>query len=447
MDDKTFNKELDAWIEQLNECKQLSENQVKVLCEKAKEILTQESNVQEVRCPVTVCGDVHGQFHDLMELFKIGGKSPDTNYLFMGDYVDRGYYSVETVTLLVSLKVRFRERITILRGNHESRQITQVYGFYDECLRKYGNANVWKYFTDLFDYLPLTALVDNQIFCLHGGLSPSIDTLEHIRALDRLQEVPHEGPMCDLLWSDPDDRGGWGISPRGAGYTFGQDISETFNHANGLTLVSRAHQLVMEGYNWCHDRNVVTIFSAPNYCYRCGNQAAIMELDDTLKYSFLQFDPAPRRGEPHVTRRTPDYFFQAHVYCDSGAPVASRWDVPRLAEDLLLLRVKLAAAAFQGSFSRTTGAHSAMNMAAELSTTININEPRWDQSTFVGRAKHFFTVTDPRNVLLTNEQLTHAHNIITEYRKGVVAPGLTEDELWRAKYILTQHFTLIQERR
>lgn len=150
--------------------------------------------------------------------------------------------------------------------------------------------------------------VDGQIFCLHGGLSPSIDTLDHIRALDRLQEVPHEGPMCDLLWSDPDDRGGWGISPRGAGYTFGQDISETFNHTNGLTLVARAHQLVMEGYNWCHDRNVVTIFSAPNYCYRCGNQAAIMELDDTLKYSFLQFDPAPRRGEPHVTRRTPDYF-------------------------------------------------------------------------------------------------------------------------------------------
>lgn len=155
----------------------------------AKEILAKECNVQEVKCPVTVCGDVHGQFHDLMELFRIGGRSPDTNYLFMGDYVDRGYYSVETVTLLVALKVRYKERITILRGNHESRQITQVYGFYDECLRKYGNANVWKFFTDLFDYLPLTALVDGQIFCLHGGLSPSIDTLDHIRALDRLQEV------------------------------------------------------------------------------------------------------------------------------------------------------------------------------------------------------------------------------------------------------------------
>lgn len=161
----------------------------------AREVLMEESNVQPVRCPVTVCGDIHGQFvssslhywklwgllltwepspcaglcvrppkqHDLSELFRIGGNSPDTNYLFMGDYVDRGYYSVETVTLLVAMKVRYRDRVTILRGNHESRQITQVYGFYDECLRKYGNANVWKCFTDLFDYLPLTALIENTV--------------------------------------------------------------------------------------------------------------------------------------------------------------------------------------------------------------------------------------------------------------------------------------------
>ena len=129
----------------------------------------------------------------------MGGKSPDTNYLFMGDYVDRGYYSVETVSLLVCLKVRYPERVTILRGNHESRQITQVYGFYDECLRKYGNSKVWNNFTDLFDYFPLTALVDGQIFCLHGGLSPSIDTLDHIRSLERVQEVPHEGKKVFLL--------------------------------------------------------------------------------------------------------------------------------------------------------------------------------------------------------------------------------------------------------
>jgi len=286
----------------------LSENEVQELCSKAREILMKEQNVQPVRCPVTVCGDIHGQFHDLMELFRIGGRPPDTNYLFLGDYVDRGYNSVETVSLLVALKLRYKDRLFILRGNHESRQITQVYGFYDECVRKYGNANVWKQFTDLFDHLPLCALIEKQIFCLHGGLSPSIESLNHIMEADRVQEVPHEGPMCDLLWSDPDDRSGWGISPRGAGYTFGQDVSEQFNRNNSLTLIARAHQLVMEGFNWAHDKNVVTIFSAPNYCYRCGNQAAIMEIDENIDYTFLQFDPAPRRGEPQVTRRTPEYF-------------------------------------------------------------------------------------------------------------------------------------------
>jgi serine/threonine-protein phosphatase 2A catalytic subunit len=299
---------IDKYIEQLFDCKLLTELEVKHLCEKAKEILIEESNVQPVRAPVTVCGDIHGQFHDLMELFKIGGKAPDTNYLFMGDYVDRGYYSVETVSLLVALKVRYRERITILRGNHESRQITQVYGFYDECSRKYGSTNVWKCFTDLFDHLPLSAVVENQFFCLHGGLSPNATTLDEIRQVNRIQEVPHEGPMADLLWSDPDNINGWGPSQRGCGYTWGQEISEQFNHTNNLKMICRAHQLMMEGYQESQDKNVVTVFSAPNYCYRCGNQAAIMEVDENLKETYLQFDPAPRRGEVQLTTRTPDYF-------------------------------------------------------------------------------------------------------------------------------------------
>jgi serine/threonine-protein phosphatase 2A catalytic subunit len=307
MSEDLSNFDVDQMIQQVTECKPLSENQVSKLCDKAREILQTESNVHVVRAPVTVCGDVHGQFHDLLELFKIGGVPPDTNYLFMGDYVDRGYYSVETVTLLLLYKIRYRDRIHILRGNHESRQITQVYGFYDECVRKYGSANVWKMFTDLFDYLPLSAVVENEIFCLHGGLSPSLDTIAHIRSLERVQEVPHEGPMCDLLWSDPDERQGWAPSPRGAGHVFGADVSEQFCHNNGLKTIARAHQLVMDGFNWSQ-KAVVTIFSAPNYCYRCGNMAGIMELDEHMNKCFSQFDPAPRRGEAQVSKKTPDYF-------------------------------------------------------------------------------------------------------------------------------------------
>eukprot|EP00771_Trimastix_marina_P000540 gnl/Trimastix_PCT/1560.p1 GENE.gnl/Trimastix_PCT/1560~~gnl/Trimastix_PCT/1560.p1 ORF type:complete len:306 (+),score=48.57 gnl/Trimastix_PCT/1560:79-996(+) len=298
---------LDRWIEQLYQCEPLAENEVKQLIDKASEILINEENIVNCHAPITIVGDIHGQFHDLMELFRIGGYSPDTNYIFLGDYVDRGYYSVETVSLLVALKVRFPKRVTIIRGNHESRQITQVYGFYDECLRKYGSTDVWTWFTDMFDYLPLGALIENEIFCIHGGLSPAIDTLDHIRGLNRNQEIPHEGPMCDLLWSDPDDRVNWGASPRGAGFTFGLDVSQQFIKNNGLRLLVRAHQLVMEGFNWTHDRGVVTLFSAPNYCYRCGNQGAILELDENLQFIYQQFDPAPRRGEPHVSRRAPGF--------------------------------------------------------------------------------------------------------------------------------------------
>lgn len=234
---------------------------------------------------------------------------PNTSYLFMGDFVDRGFYSVETFLLLLALKVRYPDRITLIRGNHESRQITQVYGFYDECIRKYGSITVWRYCTEIFDYLSLSAIINGRIFCVHGGLSPSIEKLDQIRVIDRKQEVPHDGPMCDLLWSDPEDSNGWNVSPRGAGYLFGSDVVAAFNSTNNLDMICRAHQLVMEGYKWHFDETVLTVWSAPNYCYRCGNVAAILHLNDNLKRDFTIFDAAPQeqRGIPSK-KPQPDYF-------------------------------------------------------------------------------------------------------------------------------------------
>eukprot|EP01026_Neomeris_dumetosa_P041104 TRINITY_DN339_c0_g1_i2.p2 TRINITY_DN339_c0_g1~~TRINITY_DN339_c0_g1_i2.p2 ORF type:complete len:308 (+),score=23.44 TRINITY_DN339_c0_g1_i2:129-1052(+) len=303
------NADLDRWIEQLKKCEPLKEQEVKILCQKALEILVEESNVQTVPAPVTICGDIHGQFYDMMELFQVGGECPKTNYLFLGDFVDRGFYSVETFLLLLTLKVRYPNRIFLIRGNHESRQITQVYGFYDECLRKYGSVNVWRYCTDIFDYLSLSAIINGKIFCVHGGLSPTITTLDQIRTIDRKQEVPHDGAMCDLLWSDPEEIEGWGISPRGAGYLFGGDCCQQFCQKNKLDLIARAHQLVMEGYKLMFNDSLVTVWSAPNYCYRCGNVAAILELDENLQKNFKVFEAAPQeaRGVP-VKQAQVDYF-------------------------------------------------------------------------------------------------------------------------------------------
>mmetsp|Transcript_22317 Transcript_22317/g.88589 ORF Transcript_22317/g.88589 Transcript_22317/m.88589 type:complete len:306 (-) Transcript_22317:160-1077(-) len=287
--------DLDACIAKLRKCEVLEEEQVRGLCELAKEILVDEGNVQRVVAPVTICGDIHGQFYDLLELFRVGGDCPATNYLFLGDFVDRGHYSVETFLLLLALKVRYPDRMTLIRGNHESRQITQVYGFYDECLRKYGSSNVWKYCAEVFDFLSLSAVIDDRVLGVHGGLSPSVPAVDHIRLIDRKQEVPHDGAMCDLLWSDPEDIAGWGLSPRGAGYLFGADVVDKFNHQNKLELIARAHQLVMDGYKFhFQNHNIVTVWSAPNYCYRCGNVAAILQLDAELRQTSKIFEAAPQ---------------------------------------------------------------------------------------------------------------------------------------------------------
>jgi diadenosine tetraphosphatase ApaH/serine/threonine PP2A family protein phosphatase len=232
-----------------------------------------------------------------MELFRIGEEPPATRYIFMGDFVDRGHFSLETLTLLFVFKAKYPDKIILTRGNHESRQITQVYGFYDECITKYGNANVWKHCCQVFDYLILGAIVDGRILCVHGGLSPDLKTLDQIRLINRVQEIPHSGSFCDLMWSDPEDIENWAMSPRGAGWLFGSKVTSEFNHLNMLTLIARSHQLVQEGYKFMFDdMNLVTIWSAPNYCYRCGNVASILSVNESLEIdgnSFKLFSAVP----------------------------------------------------------------------------------------------------------------------------------------------------------
>ena len=300
---------LDKYIQNLKDGQCLPERDLRLVCEKVKEILIEESNVQPVSSPVTVCGDIHGQFYDLLELFRQGGEIPNTNYIFIGDFVDRGYNSVETFELLLCFKLKYPGNITLLRGNHESRQITLVYGFFDEIVRKYGNANPWKYCTDVFDYLGLAAIIEGRILCIHGGLSPDIKTMDHIRTIDRKIEIPHEGPFSDLMWSDPEDIETWQMSPRGAGWLFGSKVTKEFNYLNGLDLICRAHQLIQEGYKfWFPEESLVTVWSAPNYCYRCGNVAAILSLDEDLNKKWTIFNAVAESSKSVNPRNVLPYF-------------------------------------------------------------------------------------------------------------------------------------------
>jgi serine/threonine-protein phosphatase PP1 catalytic subunit len=183
----------------------LAEHEIKLLCQRVRPILLQQPMLLELEAPLKICGDVHGQYTDLLRLLEYGGFPPETNYLFLGDYVDRGKQSLETICLLLAYKIQYPENFFILRGNHESAGINRIYGFYDECKRRYS-IKLWKTFSDVFNCLPVSALVDEKILCMHGGLSPELQSLQQIADLQRPCDVPNVGLMCDLLWSDPDPK-------------------------------------------------------------------------------------------------------------------------------------------------------------------------------------------------------------------------------------------------
>jgi serine/threonine-protein phosphatase PP1 catalytic subunit len=245
----------------------------------------------ELEAPIKICGDIHGQYYDLLRLFEYGGYPPESNYLFLGDYVDRGKQSIEAVCLLLAYKIKFPENFFIIRGNHECASINRIYGFYDECKKRYS-IKLWKTFTDCFNCLPVAALLDDKILCMHGGLSSELEKVEQIKNIVRPTDVPEQGLLCDLLWSDPEEnKTGFGPNDRGVSVTFNSKVVETFLKNNDLDLICRAHQVVEEGYEFFANRQLVTVFSAPNYCGEFDNSGAMMSIDENLICSFQILKP------------------------------------------------------------------------------------------------------------------------------------------------------------
>jgi len=269
----------------------LKEEEIKFLIDKSLPIIKEQKMLVELEAPLHVCGDIHGQYYDLLRIFEHCGYPGEYNYLFLGDYVDRGKQSLETVCLLLCYKIKFPDKVTLLRGNHESSVTNRIYGFYDECKRRY-NVRIWRSFTDLFNYLPVAAIIDEKILCMHGGLSPELKNLQNIQDITRPTDIPDTGLLCDLLWSDPDkDVVEYDENDRGVSVIFGEKIVQDFNKKNDLDLIIRAHQVVDDGYEFFAQRQLITIFSAPNYCGEFDNSAGIMIIDESLTCSLKVLRP------------------------------------------------------------------------------------------------------------------------------------------------------------
>ena len=242
----------------------LKNAEITAICTAVREILLSQPALLELSAPVKIVGDVHGQYTDLIRMFEMCGFPPNANFLFLGDYVDRGKQSLETILLLFCYKLKFPENFFLLRGNHECANVTRVYGFYDECKRR-CNIKIWKTFVDTFNCLPIASIVAGKIFCVHGGLSPSLKHMDDIRQIARPTDVPDYGLLNDLLWSDPADmETDWEANERGVSYCFGKKVIMEFLQRHDFDLVCRAHMVVEDGYEFFNDRVLVTVFSAPN---------------------------------------------------------------------------------------------------------------------------------------------------------------------------------------
>ena len=240
-----------------------------------------EPTLLKLKTPLIIVGDIHGQFYDLLNLIQKFGNPSNTRYLFLGDYVDRGKFCIETITLVLTFKIAYPQNVFLLRGNHEGRTMTSFFNFKMECEKKY-NSEVYEDFVDLFMKLPLAATIDNKYFAVHGGISPSLKTLSDLQRLDRQVEIPESGAICDLLWSDPIDENhdSWQHNKmRSCSFYYSRNQAMKFLNNNQLNLIIRGHEVQNKGFKYQNGMDneplTLTIFSAPRYCDTHKNKGAV----------------------------------------------------------------------------------------------------------------------------------------------------------------------------
>jgi len=275
----------------------ITATELQQLCQAASEAFQRQGTLIEVDPPITVVGDVHGQYSDLLRIFEHSGFPDVTSYVFLGDYVDRGRQSIETIALLFCYKVKYPKTFFLLRGNHETEAINSFFGFRDEANRRYPHSCLWTAFNTAFKWLPSTVLIGGKILGMHGGISPALQSIEQLRHLTRPLEPIKPNPNrpyleLDLLWSDPDPwTSGWKENTRGASYTFGTDIVYDMCRRLDIDMIVRAHQVVQDGYEFFANRHLITLFSAPHYTGTFNNDAATMNVAKDLSCSFNIFHP------------------------------------------------------------------------------------------------------------------------------------------------------------
>ena len=268
------------------------------ICLKTYKILSDEPNLLRLTSPIYIFGDIHGQYCDLIRFLDIIGLPPKSQFLFLGDYVDRGDNSIEVISLLFSLKIKYPKQVFLLRGNHECSQVNDAYGFKDECVERYKDRgiHIWNEINNTLRMLPVSAVIDNKIFCTHGGISPHLENLEQINKINRNVEIPDRGILCDLTWADPKrQRNKWADNDRGISYTFNEKALDDFIKKMKIELVVRAHQVVDDGFQFFNNQKMVTVFSAPNYCGEVGNHASVMKVKSNLECSFITLKPVSKK--------------------------------------------------------------------------------------------------------------------------------------------------------